>query len=127
MTKDAERKEVVCASAKKEAVLEVEFLATSYPKEVLDNKIKALSDKTIVCEGCGNEENKYHNVLFGPMLVHKMTTMCKDTVTQGKNIADIQVTAEMVDEYIFLLCFYCFQKVGKYDTQYCYDMPKCMM
>ena len=61
------------------------------------------------------------------MLVHKMITLCKDTVTQGRDIQDINVSAAMVDKYIFLLRFYCFKEVGKYDTQYYYDMPKCMM
>ena len=103
-------------------------LLKSFQAVVVYPSVQSLkSSKVLTCKRCGNKKTECHNELFGPMLVHKVLTLCQNKASEETQLEDINCDDIFFDKYNFLFCFHCFKKVGKYDNKDYYHLPLCII
>ena len=81
--------------------------------------------KEHVCKGCGNHEKDCHNIVFGKIIMHEVSTLLSDMEVEEST--NSWIGCEYFDKYNTFLCYHCFKLYGRYEEKQNYMLPDCII
>ena len=93
-------------------------------KKALKEALKDNDTSEVVCKGCGNNQDRCHDFLFGETLYHEAITFYQEREPNKIKMKDLEY--EICSMYNSLLRHYCVKEFEMYDKKGWYELPRCI-